>query len=532
MTNSVLDALGLSRLMRGVRGQEQSWHKAALLLLALLVLVPATTLSIRYAFDGLYGQDAYAYYDYTAGPLLHSLLTLQPPPAFHWPPGYPLLVALVMLAVGTTSIAGQIVSLLAGSLVPVFTALLAYELWQSVSDARARVLVAGGSGLLVALNGQLWQSSVVVMADTTALATGTLGVLAVARYGRSRRVHWLALAAGALAWAILTRWAYVLVALPAALLAALVLVDQPRRRALQHASVAAAVAGVVLGPVLAAVVRDLLGSRGDYLTFAAAGEIYRWHPINALRSEHVTADGVLRYRLPNGLYYALTPARLFYFTPVFALFLVPGLLRIIRERRVNTMLVLIGWPAAVYIFHAGTAWQNVRFTLAYLPPLAILAAIGVATVSPLVAGAGWSRRGLRGLIVAGLLGMAIGGLSLTEGFISRMQADVRTVRWVEQQVSPDARILAFGLTLTLQHESSLDTHGIFLLAPDDIEELVSDRRATYLLLDVGNVETQWRGRAPEVNYQWLREHRTLIEIGQHRQYTLFEIGRRTVGDGQ
>ena len=44
---------------------------------------------LRVPFDGLYGQDAYAYLDY-AGALRTALLNGSPPPPFFWPIGYPL----------------------------------------------------------------------------------------------------------------------------------------------------------------------------------------------------------------------------------------------------------------------------------------------------------------------------------------------------------------------------------------------------------------------------------------------------------
>lgn len=76
-------------------------------LLLLLLLLGATLLArlwlIRQgSFDGLYGQDPYAYHNYAVGPLRDSLLALAPPPPFHWPPGYPYLVALASFLVGVT----------------------------------------------------------------------------------------------------------------------------------------------------------------------------------------------------------------------------------------------------------------------------------------------------------------------------------------------------------------------------------------------------------------------------------------------
>lgn len=53
---------------------------------------------VRASFDGLYGQDAYAYYQY-AGELLAAITRGQAPPPFWWPLGYPALLS-AALAVG------------------------------------------------------------------------------------------------------------------------------------------------------------------------------------------------------------------------------------------------------------------------------------------------------------------------------------------------------------------------------------------------------------------------------------------------
>ena len=113
--------------------------------------------------------------------------------------------------------------------------------------------------------------------------------------------------------------------------------------------------------------------------FAADLQVYRWNPLHAFRREFVTADGRLVYPWPNGLYYASLFARPLYFTPLLALFALPGLWRVVR-RPTAPLLLLVGWVAVVLGFHAGAPWQNVRFALACAPPLAILIALGVASL--------------------------------------------------------------------------------------------------------------------------------------------------------
>ena len=82
------------------------------------------------------------------------------------------MVALVALATGLGAQAGQAVSLLAGASVPVLVALLARELMPAVETGRARWAVPILAGLVVGVAGQLWQSSLVAMSDTTGAGFG------------------------------------------------------------------------------------------------------------------------------------------------------------------------------------------------------------------------------------------------------------------------------------------------------------------------------------------------------------------------
>ena len=63
-------------------------------LVSLLVLsVTAILIGRRIGFDGLYGQDAFAYFQYASGPFRDALASGQATlPAFSWPIGYPLAV--------------------------------------------------------------------------------------------------------------------------------------------------------------------------------------------------------------------------------------------------------------------------------------------------------------------------------------------------------------------------------------------------------------------------------------------------------
>jgi 4-amino-4-deoxy-L-arabinose transferase-like glycosyltransferase len=484
---------------------------AAMILLGLPVWLPVGGLVAFGRFDGLYGQDAFAYYDYAIGPLRDSLLAGRPLPPFFWPPGYPLLVALATFGVGLMPLAGQVVSLIAGGLVPIFAAVLVREVWPA-NDERESLVIAWIAGLLTALTGQLWQSSAVVMSDTTGLAAATLGMWAVACYGRRARPAWLLLGVGALAWAVLTRWIYGLVALPALGFALWVMARRGLPALLQHGVAAALVGGLVLSPILFSLASGTQGS------FTGDLKVYSWSPLNAMRREFATIDGNLSYPLPNGLYYALAPAHRYYFTPLLALFILPGLWAVVRRRAFAPWLLLVGWAGMVYGFHAGAPWQNFRFALAYLPPLAGLAAIGWAWV--IRAGA---MRFLSSILIVGLAVTAFGGFQLTQSFVDRKARDLDLVHQVEALLPLRSRLLTFGITLTFQHYSRLETVELFDLSQEEAAALLADGRPAFLLLDVTNVETQWRGLPLAESYHWLRDGPGLERLREFGTYTLFEV---------
>src|SRR3954469_25061427 len=88
--------------------------------LSLICALFAISLLLRLAlvlpthFDGLYGQDAYAYYDY-AQDLRTSLQTDTALKPFFWPLGYPTLLMVAFDARGTNPIVAQAVSILMGA---------------------------------------------------------------------------------------------------------------------------------------------------------------------------------------------------------------------------------------------------------------------------------------------------------------------------------------------------------------------------------------------------------------------------------
>jgi len=475
-------------------------------------------------FDGLYGQDSFAYFHYATGPLRQSLERWQLPPPFFWPPGYPVLVAAMSGIVGVAPIAGQIVSVAAGAAVPAFTILLARELG---TDERAGSPVARQrwlsvsllAGLIVAVTGQLLQSSLVVMADTLGLAAATAGAWALARYRRTGAARWLLFCALALAWAILTRWIYGLVAVPIAIWGLTLLWQRPRRSALLHGAGAAVVGIVVLAPTAVPALLGLI--RGGNAPFAGDLQVYSWSPLNALHATFTTGDGQLAYSLPNGPYYALAPANWWYFSPLVAALIAPGIWAVVRQKRRPALGILVAWAAIVLAFHAGAPWQNPRFALAYLPPLAILAAVGYDQLRR--ASHARVRRAAGAWLLAGLALAAAGSAVVTQEFIERKQNDVAIVHWADGLAPVHGQLLAFGLTATFQEYGRLQTLDLSEVSSEQIGALLGDGRPTLVLVDVNALDRQWTGRAPWERYHALLAAPGMTPLGTRGGYTLFAV---------
>lgn len=487
-------------------------------LLVFLVALALRFIAIQAtAFDGLYGQDPFAYLDYSIE-LKRALSSLAAPPPFHWPIGYPLLVALATTVAGEGAWAGQLVSMLAAALAAVFVYALVLELRP---DGRAGALVAG---LLTASASQLMISSLSVMSDAAAMAWMALSAWALVRHQRAlsgpafstHAFAWLALAALAFALATLTRWAYLF---PAAAFAVSTLLAWRtagvsfRHRLGGFAAVLAIVSlivGLQLVPGLGA---GELAHVGDF-------RLVGWNPLNALRSTLANSDGILRYERPVGIYYAAPIVHPSFVFPLLSPFALLGARELGRGPR-SSLALIVGWPLVVYLSLAGIAWENPRLSLPLFPPLLVLVGVGFGR-----AVRSSYRRWAIACAVLGLLGSLAWSARDVARFAEMKRAQLEAVRWAERSTPERATIVSFGLTQTLRHYTNRRVANLYLLEPDALAALTSEAAALYLLVDPVNLKDQWRGRSPASNLEWFETHATLAELGRRSPWILFEVNRR------
>ncbi|HRQ40282.1 MAG TPA: phospholipid carrier-dependent glycosyltransferase [Chloroflexota bacterium] len=482
------------------------WIPLLLFLLSLAVRLLAIRLT---QFDGLYGQDSFAYFDYALA-LRQALFAGELPPPFFWPLGYPLLVVLASLFAGAQPAAGQLTSVCTGAAI----APLVYWL---VREYRPETY-AGGivAGLLAATAAQLTLSSISLMADMAALFWATLSAWLMVRYVQLLSIRWLAAAAVALSLATLTRWVYGLLVVPWGVAAWLAWRQANYSwRQMVRAAATAVCIGLALLTLHSAA--DLARAAPSY---TGDLQVYSWHLANAFQKEMVNADGRFTYEYSTGYFYARPAFHPAYIFPLLAPFWLLGLWALRRQPAALAAL-LVGWLLTIYLFLAGVPWQNWRFPLSFFPPLLVLVGLGVDWLWQRLA-TRW-RPLLRVYCALALLGSLVWTVRDVGRFAAWANERKETAVTIATALPPDTILIAFDLTGTLQHYTAVDTREIFNLTEDDLADILATQTAIYLLLNPDNILSQWVGKSPERNFTWLQTQAELTPIATYGSLVLYKI---------
>jgi len=519
---------------------------AILFVIALIIRLAAI---VFWQFDGLYGQDPFAYYQQALTIADNLPKGLPPPSDFFWPNGYPLLIAFFTLWVGRIPLAGQLAALLTGALLSPLAYMLTKDLLMDIpsthnsTNHRAGIL----AGLIIAVAGQPILSSVVIMADMPALFWATLSAWLVVQasnldnfrsaectpHSSYRLQAGYFLAAGAtLALAIISRWIYVLL-VPG--LGLYVIFKMYRSRQFWWSSLLAILSGmIILGPQLWLSLNKSEGLLHSWLL--------GWQPINFFQRQFENIDGHFSYQLPVGIFYAQPAGHPAYIFPLLGLASLWGIWRLWQSKRWGVIILLLGWIIPVYLFLGGIPYQNFRFGLTLYVPLVILTAFGTsnfidrsslyASLLPRTPAPLHPRPIILLITTLSLLGMLGWAYPMLNSFLTIQNQSKNIAHQVERALPPHATLLTFGLTLTFQYYSQLDVQELYYLDEVSLSDFTTTHNPSYLLLDLRNIETQWRGKTPQINYLWLKENTTLTEMDRFPPYVLFKVEKASVNSVQ
>lgn len=484
--------------------------------LFLIALIVRLVLIWQTQFDGLYGQDTYAYVGFAAA-LKTALVQGQWPPAFFWPIGYPTLIAVLSLVMPVGS-AAQLVSVLAGALLAALTFLITRDI---IGDEPFATFSSVVAGLCVASAGQMLVSSVTAMSDAAGLGWATLSAFALTKFYARPTSRWLMLSAFALGWAVATRWVFTLL-IPIWCTAVLLRPGFRSRLWPLLANAALALVSFVLAMSPQLALMSYHASRGSS---AHVGDLQTvgWNLANAWQSDIVNSDGHFEYSLPVAAFYSLPmvhPSYLvLFFTPLMPL----GVWALRRQK--FFLVLILGWIGAVWGFLAGIAWENWRFPLAFFPPLAILVGVGLGALlrAPPILSLPRRNTIIVGLAATSLIFTLAWGIRAVDNFTAQQRANRAVLTRTNAHLSPDATLITFGLTMAFKYHTGLNVVEIFNETPASLYKIARERTNVFVLLDVDNIETQWAGREPQVNFHALRERFELRLTTRIEDYALFAV---------
>jgi hypothetical protein len=263
-------------------------------------------------FDGLYGQDSFAYF-YHGFALWHNHALeyhwpwLPTPTRLFWPMGFPTLLALGFLIAGHASAdAAQVITLCGGLAVTALTYGLALRFACGVLPRPVAHAAALGASALIAVSGLQVQASVTIMSDAPALAWALLAIWLWTEptNGTVRRRAGSFLAGVSLAAAISTRYEY------APLIVAPILywclTAFPSRASKRSGRTAPSLRFGLLGAVLAGL-PQLIYSAGYSSPILNNEWLTEWSLRHLWQASFSTPDGVQHYAHSVGAFYLIRP---------------------------------------------------------------------------------------------------------------------------------------------------------------------------------------------------------------------------------
>ncbi|MBI4551941.1 MAG: phospholipid carrier-dependent glycosyltransferase [Candidatus Latescibacteria bacterium] len=387
------------------------------LLLVFIALGIRVGVAWGFRFDGLYGQDAYVYFEEGRQlALTHRYTGLDSV-------GYPALIGLGTSVFGTAPRVAQGIGLLLGSLTPVMVFTLGWHL-------TGRRVLAWIAGLIVCVLPAHVQSSVVVMSDAPAMFWLTAGVVCGVRYLRNPSWGWGATTAVFLALATVTRYVSALVVVPLVVYA----IVAGRRPPWTHL-----VGGGLIGLVL--FIPEFVHMR---VNIPSLFLLQGWSPLNAVRREFQTLDGALRYDWPVVVADAKALAGWGFFNPVLAGLAVVGGYVLRAERA--TMAFILTWILGLYGFLIGLPLVNPRYLLPLIVPISLLSAAGLVGLwgrtSHHTSGA---RLAFSAVIVFGLIGLGVGNVQKMRDILIRKRCELQAVEWLDRHLPAGSPVIAFDV---------------------------------------------------------------------------------------
>lgn len=466
-----------------------AWAALLFILLALIRLLLPHGLT----FNGLYGQDSYAYLAQSRA-WLAWMQGGPAPPEFFWPEGYPILGAVLgmVFPVGIAMLL-QLISMLSASAILYFSIRLGRGLFPNLRWTGAIMF------LIIGLSPWGLRSGMLVMSDSLGVALLAAAGWWAWCYAKDQKAKYLLGAGLALGLAVSVRYP---LALPGLLPMAVVGWGARKHKDLR----------VVIFPLAVAAVVFAHFSLHKEMEGGLAGHHFLsdWSPANWFRRDFAMQDGQFHYSSPN-LIYALGG---FWHPGLVGLGLVAIPLGIwwkvfVRDRR---LLVLAGSMLVYLLFLAGIPFQNPRFLLPMLPFAGLLYLPVLARLADFL-GKQWKyAAGLATVVVH------LGLTGYTSVKLLKMNQSERHIAEALAQ-HQGKTLYTFGMDGAVKaYQPEIKVVNLWD-AP-----LQSARVGELVLFNEGAFREQWKGKNPMINWDFLNQNYNLHRVKSFAEgWNLYEI---------
>ncbi len=486
-------------------------------------------------FNGLYGQDSYAYLEFGKG-LQDWMAGGEVPGDFFWPGGYPMTGALLGYVVGDLTLAFQMVSMLSMALtVGLLTAIGVRTLLpvrgtfsvggrtlpsgERILPAATRTLPTGVVILVVlaciAFSPYLIRSGLACMSDALAVAVLTGVLFAGQQYRNKSKGLWLVLMIFLVAFGTWVRYPLGI------LLLGIVLIHL--RSALKNGHYGALLGGVLLGFTIL-----ILHLKLEPIGMPKHHFLEVWSPANWFSRSFVMEDGAFSYRFPN-LVFAFGP---YYHPGYLGLATLALPFTLIWWRKLSSTTKAYAVLSGLYIlFIAGIPFQNTRFLVVLIPLLllnffsdnglinrwlsrvrkgVIFVLCGILLLNIGIvyyANAGFWKSALQERTIAMTIGEQFGGQP-GEQFETEPGEQFETEPGVRSDERGRGRVFTFGMDGALRYYlPEFEVVNLWNESVSTVEwvNLHQPVAGDLVLFNESRFAKQWAGKSPVLNWEYLNQ---------------------------
>ena len=446
-----------------------------------------------FSFDGLYGQDAYEYLRYTEA-LKSFLETGKPPGDYFWGVYYPIFGSVLSFMIPKMVLALQLISVLSLSLGAIYLDKIVRLVYNKDSTNNIPFLFFTLSPFILI-------HSILVMSDMFACCLTIVAIYHLLVFVKKATGKSLLLGTIFVMFAMLTRYATVVILFPFCFLA---LVHVVKKRNFIYVLLSLIAAGLIAIPHIA------IRSQNS-LQFLSHEWLSSWNILNLFRSNFTTIDGEMHYNCINVIYAFFT-----FFHPAFFIFGILLLLFFIKRRTIQfpkrQRLFLIA--IILYsVFLAGIPFQNKRFLILAFPLIIVF-------LFPIIKQLFESlKRPKLVLIIIVFIQVSL-GIFYAKTFFERNILERTIAQEIEKYQG--STIYAFDIDIALKGRK-LDFKYKSLWK----EKLPDFETNALLLVNGKQLEKQWKGKNPLVNWQNAKQNYQLEKLKSFSgDFNLYRIGER------